>query len=96
MINKRNKMHRIHAEGRRYWESRRFEVFTVPHSRFSKDAFGIADAIVISKDKVIFVQYSSNQFHNKKKYEEFARNHKAIMMILMRWIDGKGFDMLRV
>lgn len=82
-MNNRAKMHRTNKKAMAYLKKMGFITYTVPHSRFSLDAFGVADIIAIREGVVWLVQCQTNQFHSLKKYENFWKNHKVNIMVLM-------------
>jgi len=82
-MNNRTKMYRTNKKAIAYMKKLGFITYTVPHSRFSLDAFGIADLIAIRKGVVWFIQCQTNQFHSLKKYDSFYRKHNVNIMVLM-------------
>jgi hypothetical protein len=76
-------MHRTNAKAAKWLNERGYMIYIVPHSRFSKDIFGIADCLAIKDGEVHFIQFKSNHAGNKKELEAFARKHNVNVMLIV-------------
>ena len=66
-----------------------YEVYVCPHTRYQKDAFGIADQIWIKTAIMIFVQVRNNQWGDLRKQKNFSRQYQQWVKEL-KWMYRKG------
>jgi hypothetical protein len=65
--------------------------YTVPEGRYSKDAFGVADALIIIKGmNILPVQFKSNEWGETGKYKKWVKE-TGVPLIVVRKDDRKGF-----
>lgn len=83
MINNISKMHRTNKKGLEWLKGHGYMVEVIAHTRFSKDLFGIADAIAIKDGEVYFVQMKTNAFGSDKKYDEFFHKYHVNILVMM-------------
>jgi hypothetical protein len=102
MINKRTKMYRSNKKAVDYLRNVLGidKIFVVPHSRFSKDAWGVADLFYIEEDEygegfIKIAQIQSNHWHDIQKYQKFT-DETGIKVLLMLFKDRKDVPSLRV
>jgi hypothetical protein len=58
-------------------------LYTCPHSRFQKDAFSVADMIIIEGGQVKLLQIMTNNFHDITKFERFVDEAKVPLTIML-------------
>ena len=98
-MNKRQKGQRTTAKARKYWEELDYSVYTFPHMRFQKDAFGLFDMLVIPQipfKRPALVQIKTNKMPSQKPFKEFKNNHWGIDVVIMIWFDRKGWRIIEV
>jgi len=83
MINKRWKMSTTNKKARKWLTREGFLIYTVPHSRFSKDAFGIADMIAIKDGEIFLVQIRTNAWGNMEIFEDFFQKNRVNMLVIL-------------
>ena len=95
-------MHRTNKKAIAYLKSRLGikMIYVVPHSRFSKDAWGVADLFYIEEDEygnasIKIAQIQSNHWHDFQKYQKFT-DETGIKVLLMLFKDRKDEPSLRV
>jgi len=102
MVNNRAKMRRSNKKVINYLLKKGFSfVYLIPHIRWdtityfknarvhSKDIAGLFDGIALKNNKTYYLQISSNRFHTKKPYEEFASKYN-VKVLLFKVVDYKG------
>lgn len=96
MINKRRKGRDVRTQALKWLKSILKEdllySYTVPESRFSKDAFGVADALIIIKGfkTILPVQFKSNRWRDTSKYKKWVKE-TGVPLMVVRKNDRKGF-----
>jgi len=76
-MNKRSKGLRAQRLVRKYLEDRGYLVYIIPHTRFSKDIFGLFDGFFIKDGVVGFFQVKSNTKPSMKPYRDFYLKYKV-------------------
>lgn len=76
------------------------KIYVVPHSRFSKDAWGVADLFYIEEDEygngfIKIAQVQTNKWHDFQKYQRFT-DETGVKVLLMLFKDRKNEPSLRV
>jgi len=67
-----------------------WEIYTIHHSRWSKDIFGLFDGFVIKDGILIFFQVKTNKKPRLDKYTRWVSKY-GIPVILATYIDRKGW-----
>ena len=79
-MHNRNKMKKTNSKAIKWLKREGFITYTVPHGRFSKDAFGIADCIAIKDGEMFLVQFRTNAWGDMKIHEDFFMKHQNLML----------------
>jgi hypothetical protein len=97
MINKRSKMNRSNKKAVDYLKNVLGinKIYSVPHSRFSKDAWGVADILYLEEGKIKIAQVQTNTWHDMNKYQKFT-DETGVKVLLMLFKDRKSEPSLRV
>lgn len=80
-------------KARQYWESKGGLVYQVVHGRYGhKDIFGLFDQLVLLNGELLFVQVKTNKQDSITKHLAFRDGMRfPARIVLMTWIDRKGF-----
>lgn len=94
-MNTRAKGTRNRSQGLRWLKEKFIDIidtYTVPESRYSKDAFGVADAFIVveSIEQILPVQFKSNEWGSIKDYNKWFEK-TGIPLVIVRKDDRKGF-----
>jgi len=76
-------MHRTNSKAKKWLSERGYIIYVCPHTRFQKDAFGIADMIALKDGKVWFIQVKTNSSGMKDIYREFCDKYKVNIMLIV-------------
>lgn len=83
-MNTRSKMWKTNAKARRFLESRGItHIFCVPHSRFSKDAWGVADMFYIEGNEIRLAQLKTNAWGDLRACRKFADDTGVPIVVMM-------------
>jgi hypothetical protein len=102
MINKRSKMNRTNKKAVDYLRNTLGinKIYSVPHSRFSKDAWHVADLFYIEEDEygngfIKIAQVQCNKWHDMEKYQKFT-DETGVKVLIMLFKDRKDAPSLRL
>jgi hypothetical protein len=91
LVNRRAKGLRTNAKAAKEGRRRGYRVHVFSHTRWQKDAFGVADQVWLSKGgDVVWVQVKTNKWGNVAPLLEFSRAHLQWVKLLM-WKDRSGW-----
>jgi len=84
MINTRSKMQTTNSKARVWLKNKGVRwIYTVPHSRYSKDAFGVADMFYIENGELKMLQTKTNQWQDMRAIKAFVEETKIPVEVIM-------------
>jgi len=95
-MNKRRKMYRTNSKAVEFLRGMGItKIYCVPHSRYQKDAFGVADIFYVQDGQVRILQTQSNSWHDVDKYQRFA-NDTGVQVMIFLFKDRNKVPKIRV
>jgi len=95
MINTIDKMRRLHQKARRHLidKMKCDHVYFAPHTRTTKDLYGLFDAIAKRGRMSLYIQVKANKFPSLKPFQRFRLEHLTSFedIFIMVWRDRKGW-----
>lgn len=92
MIDNYAKMRRVQAKAKEYLEGKGWKVWMIHHTRFQKDIFSLFDGLAIDKKLgVALIQIRSGSLPSMKPYKLFKKAYPTITIILLAWVNRKGW-----